>query len=254
MPRNSRKNIGSPFLHVMVQGVNKEYIFFNNEHIERYLDIIKKNKEDYNFSIIAYCIMNNHAHFLVYTEDVEKFGKFMQKVNLNYAQFYNKEQERCGVLFRNRYQAEPILNKKYLINCIKYIHDNPLKAGMVERCEDYKYSSYNDYINNRGVSKCAIMQEIFGKECNYEDLFKNTSSTRFIDIEENINSLNEYISEGIKEFIKNNKLNIYEIFSNREALKELIFFLKENCRIKYVEIRNYFEISRGQMDILKIKK
>ena len=158
LPRIARKDLGSPFFHVMVQGVNKEYIFYDNEHIERYLDIIQKNKRDYEFTIIAYCIMNNHAHFLIYAKDIEQFGKFMQKINLIYAQFYNREQKRCGVLFRNRYQAEAILTKQYLINCIKYIHDNPLKAGIVKRSEDYKYSSCSNYMKNIGECKEELLR------------------------------------------------------------------------------------------------
>ena len=173
MPRIARKDLNTPFLHVMVQGVNKEYIFYDNEHIEEYLKIIEKNKKDYDFTIIAYCIMNNHAHFLVYVEDIAAYGKFMQKINLNYAQKYNKEKNRCGVLFRNRYQIEPIIEQKYLINCIKYIHDNPVKAGMVRKCEEYKYSSCKNYMNNAGESQSRIMIEIFGKDCDYKALLKN---------------------------------------------------------------------------------
>ena len=254
MPRIARKDIGTPFLHIMVQGVNKEFIFFNNEHIERYLDIIEKYKIDYDFTIIAYCIMNNHAHFLIYTKDIEKFGKFMQKVNLIYAQFYNREQKRCGVLFRNRYQAEPILNKKHLINCIKYIHDNPVNAGIVQRGEDYKYSSCINYINNRGETKSPIMKEIFGTECDYKELFEHLYLRRFIDADEDINVLNQYIEEGIKEFVINNQITIHDVFSNREILKKLIFFLNQNCNIKYIEIRNYFEMSRRVMQTLKIEE
>ncbi|MBR3255509.1 MAG: transposase [Clostridia bacterium] len=98
MSRVARKDLGSPFLHVMVQGVNKEYIFFNNDYIERYLEIIERYRYDFEFTIIAYCIMNNHAHFLIYAKDIAQFGKFMQKVNLTYAQFYNRKQHRCGIL------------------------------------------------------------------------------------------------------------------------------------------------------------
>ena len=93
MPRLARKDLNTPFLHVMVQGVNKEYIFNKNEYIEKYLEIINKYQQNYTFTIISYCMMNNHAHFLVYAEDINELGKFMHKVNLLYAQFYNKSQE-----------------------------------------------------------------------------------------------------------------------------------------------------------------
>lgn len=253
MSRISRKDLGTPFLHVMVQGVNKEYIFYNNQHIEKYLNLIEKNKCNYEFTIIAYCIMNNHAHFLVHTENIEEFGEFMHKVNMIYAQFYNKEQGRCGALFRNRYKTEPIYHKKYLINCIKYIHNNPLKAGMVNKSEEYKYSSCNNYLRNIGESKCRIMEKLFGKECNYNELFQKSYARRFIDVEENMEFLDECIEDGVREFISISKIKLYEILSDRDTLKELIYFLKENCKIKYVEIRNYFEISRGIMETLKTK-
>lgn len=252
MPRIARKNLNSPFLHVMIQGVNKEYIFYDTNHIKRYLEIMKVNMKDYDFTIIAYCMMNNHAHFLIYTKDIEKFSKFMHRVNLLYAQRYNKEKERCGVLFRNRYQIEPIRDKQYLINCIKYIHDNPVKAGIVKKSEEYKYSSYNNYINGIGECKCEIMEELFGKDCNYKMLFKSTYAKRFMDYENESENVNEYIEEGIKEFVNNNQISYYSILEEREVLKRLIKFLKENCRIKYIEIRKYFEISRGIMDDLKI--
>lgn len=254
MPRQARKNLDTSFIHVMVQGVNKEYIFYKEKYIEKYMEIMKKHEKEYEFSIIAYCMMNNHAHFLVYTEDINGFGKFMQKTNLIYAQMYNKEEKRYGVLFRNRYQTEPIYNIKYLINCIKYIHNNPVKAKMVEKSEDYKYSSYNDYKNNTGVSQSKIMKELFGSKCNYIQLFEQSYEKRYLDIkDEKNNTIQDYILEGIREFKEQEIVEMVEILSNREILKRMISFLKENCGLKYIEIRNFFEIPRGTMDLLKIK-
>lgn len=254
IPRIARKDLNTPFLHVMVQGVNKEYIFYKQEYIKKYLEIIKENKGKYDFEILAYCIMNNHAHFLVHTEDINEFGKFMQRINFLYAQMYNKNENRCGVLFRNRYQTEPIHDKKYLINCIKYIHNNPVKAKMVSKCEDYEYSSYNDYMKNKGIAKCKSMKEIFGENCDYIKLFEQSFDKRFMDIEDkNEETISDYMLEGIQEFRKKFSRDIVEIMSDRGVLKELVFFLKENCGLKYVEIRNFLGISRGTMESLKLK-
>lgn len=236
----------------MIQGINKEYIFDTNEFIEKFLDIFNKNKVNYNFTTISYCIMNNHAHFLIYVEDIKEVEKFMHRCNLLYAQLYNKENQRVGVLFRNRYQAEPIYDRKYLINCIKYIHDNPVKAKMVEKCEDYKYSSYCDYKFNREITQTKIMKEIFGDNCNYLKLFKENSDMRFIDIiGEDRKYLREYILEGIRAFKKENHKSITEILSNRDDFKKLIFYLNDVCKIKFVEIKDFFSIPRGTMDSLK---
>lgn len=254
MPRLARKNLNTSFLHVMVQGVNKEYIFEKENNIKDYLDIINKNKGNYSFTIMAYCIMNNHAHFLIYTESIEDFSKFMHRVNLLYAQKYNKEKKRVGVLFRNRYRAEPIYDRKYLISCIKYIHNNPVKAKMVKRCEDYKYSSYNEYINNGEITQNKIMIDIFGNKCNYLKLFKENFEKRFIDDDkENKELMKEFIIEGIKEYQLKYSKNLIDILSNRESFRELIMYLNKNCNFKFVEIRNFFEIPRGTMDTLKNK-
>ena len=250
--RIARKDLNTPFIHVIVQGVNKEYIFYKDDYIKKYMDIIKENKPKYNFTIMAYCMMNNHAHFLIYTEDIKDFGKFMHKINLLYAQFYNREEKRCGILFRNRYVAEPIYERKYLINCIKYIHNNPLKAKIVSSCEDYKYSSYKDYIHNKEITKSKIIKEIFGSNCNFLELFNKTDNINFIDIDkENMEEENEYIMSCIKKFQKNNNKEIYDIFSSRETLKNLIYFLNSNYGIKYVKIRDFLKIPRGIMDTLK---
>ena len=249
MPRIARKNLKTSFLHVMVQGVNKEYIFYKNEYIEKYLKIITEIKLNYNFEILSYCIMNNHAHFLIYTENIVELGKFMHIVNLKYAQMYNRLENRCGVLFRNRYQIEPIYDLKHLINCIRYIHNNPVNANIVQNCKDYKYSSISDYINNVGCAQTKIMKEIFGDNCNYFDIFNNVFEMRCMDIEEN--NINKYIQSGINEFMYENKIRLDTIFSDRIALGELIRFLKNKRKIKYIEIGNYLNISKVIINSLK---
>ena len=196
--RVARKDLNSQFIHVMVQGVNKEYIFKNRDYVESYLNIINENKIKFELTIIAYCVMSNHAYFLIYTKDIEQLGKFMHKVNLLYSNLYNQRENRCGVIFRNRYRAEPIKDMKYLINCIKYIHDNPVKAGMVPKCEDYKYSSYKDYINNEGVTQTEIMKTMFGEKCNYSLQFKSAYEKKFMDIEDENKNYEEYIARRNK--------------------------------------------------------
>lgn len=253
MPRIARNSIETPFLHVMVQGVNKEYIFNNDKYIKMYIELIEKNKVEYDVIILVYCVMNNHAHFLMYIEDKEKFGKFMHKINFMYAKMYNKNESRCGVLFRNRYQSEPIYDIKYLINCIKYIHENPVKAGMVEDASDYKYSSYNNYINNVGESQSPILKEIFGEKCDYKEVFRKTYEMGFMDNERKPEDVKEYIKVRVREFLDYNQINIDEILSNREVMRKLIYFLKEKCNYKYVEIMQALEITRGVIDSIKIR-
>ena len=78
MPRIARKDSKSSFYHVMVQGINKEYIFDTDFNIKKYIELIVSKIYRSNIEILAYCIMNNHAHFLIYCEKIEELSKFMQ--------------------------------------------------------------------------------------------------------------------------------------------------------------------------------
>ena len=86
MPRKSRKEMNSKFLHIMIQGINREYIFNKDKDIKAFLKILKEKIKKMDLCIIAYCIMNNHAHFLVYTEDIKLVSKLMKMVNTSYAE------------------------------------------------------------------------------------------------------------------------------------------------------------------------
>ena len=99
MPRISRSLIGSAFIHNMVQGINKEYIFENEKYKEKYLNLIEKYSKKYGILMVAYCIMDNHAHLLTYSENIERISQFMKDINSEYAMYYNKIRNRVGYVF-----------------------------------------------------------------------------------------------------------------------------------------------------------
>ena len=114
MPRKSRKSSKSNFYHVIVQGINKNYIFEKREDKEKYRNLIKKKLEESNIVVLAYCIMGNHTHFLIYSEKSEYLSKYMQRLNTTYSQFYNRKNKRVGYVFKDRYNSQEILNIKHL--------------------------------------------------------------------------------------------------------------------------------------------
>lgn len=171
MPRKPRKSYETCFFHVIVQGINREYIFNKKEYIEEYFKLLNKKADERDVKICAYCLMNNHAHFLIYVDNVERLGRCMKSVNTSYAKFYNKKEERVGYVFRDRYLSEPIMNERQLFNCIAYIHYNPVKAKMVSKLEDYQFSSYMDYIEKKGIVTDEKLELVFGSPHNYLNLF-----------------------------------------------------------------------------------
>ena len=97
MPRIARKCLETSFFHVIVQGVNKDFIFYKNEYIEDYISLIKKYKEEFDIEILAYCIMSNHAHLLIFTEKIDILSSFMHLINSLYAQKYNRTENRVDI-------------------------------------------------------------------------------------------------------------------------------------------------------------
>jgi REP element-mobilizing transposase RayT len=152
MPRNSRKSTDGKYFHVMVQAIAKENIFSDNNKKGYYLTSIKKAREKHSgVFVLAFCIMSNHAHLLLSAENISCVSDFMSIANADYARYYNNETNRVGYVFRDRFKSEIIDNEKYLINCMAYIHNNPVKAEMVQRAEDYDYSSYRNYLTRHGI-------------------------------------------------------------------------------------------------------
>lgn len=241
--RQVRENLKSSFFHVMVQGIGKEYIFSKEQYIKMYLKLLSEKREELKIKIIAYCIMNNHAHFLIETKDIKELSKFMQKINRCYAQYYNFMENRVGYVFRDRYKCQIIKDKKHLIQCIKYIHQNPVKAGMVRDSEEYRFSSYNFYKGN--INK---LNEFFSNEELTYILKSSNPYGNFIDID---NNPEETINNLIEEFLKKENAKIFEIFEKDDILKQLIRYLKIENKIKYTEIMKKFDITKGVMERLK---
>lgn len=243
--RQVRENLESSFFHVMVQGIGKEYIFSKEQYIKMYLKLLNEKRKELRIKIIAYCIMNNHAHLLIEIQNIKELSKFMQKVNRCYAQYYNFMENRVGYVFRDRYKCQIIKNQKHLIQCIKYIHQNPVKAEMVKDSQEYKFSSYNFY--QRNINK---LNKIFSNEELTYILKSNNAYGNFIDVD---NNPEEIINNLIEEFLIKENAKIFEIFEKDDILKRLIRYLKFENGIKYTEIMKRLDITKGKMERLKIK-
>ena len=146
MSRIPRSYIKTSIFHIMTQGLNKSYIFDNPQDKKYYISLMYKLSCEHGASIIAYCVMNNHVHILLENESISELSKYMQRLNSKYAQYYNKKYNRIGYVFRDRYKSEGIYSEKQLYNCIRYIYNNPVKAGICNTPEQYSYSNYKKIV------------------------------------------------------------------------------------------------------------
>lgn len=218
----------------MVQGLNKEYIFNEDCYKEKYINLIKKYIKKYDVLLLSYCIMDNHAHMLVYTEQINQLSMFMQNINSKFALYYNKNIARVGYVFRGRYNSQYINNKKYLLNCLNYIHMNPVNANIVEKPEKYKYSTYNDYLNKTGIVSDEVLDKVFNKEKNYLDIFLNISNKEFEVMDIDREEKNFEIATKI--FLEKNNTTLNEIKHNKKMLNEFCLEIIVNKKYRQVQV------------------
>lgn len=243
MPRKSRYLLGETICHHMVQGINREYIFNTNENKRMYFDLLKKYYQQFYIQIIAYCIMDNHAHFLFYSEKIQNISNFMRQVNSIYAKYYNKENERVGYVYRNRFDSVPIMKQEQLHTCIKYIHMNPVKVGIVKKEEEYFYSSYKDYLFKTGFINEKILKFVFDESENYIETFKSIQYKELGFEKEKI-----CINHILNQFLIQKGKSLETMKKSKELIYEFVNYLNLNqYQFSKVELAKILGISRATL-------
>ena len=147
----------------MVRGVNRQTIFEDDEDYVRFLDVIKQSKEKSEFELYGYCLMGNHVHLLL-REGMESLSLTMQRICSSFVYWYNWKYDRLGHLFQERYKSEVVENKAYLLTVLRYIHLNPIKAGITNSVEGHRWNSYHEYLLKQNVIDSGFILELFATE------------------------------------------------------------------------------------------
>ena len=223
MPRRARRDLESCYLHVIAQGINKEKIFGKECYKKKYYELMTKKAEDFNISILCYCIMNNHVHIIIHSDEITNMSKYMKNVNTAFAYYYNKINNRVGYVFRDRFKSQAIKDEWYLYNCIVYIHNNPVKANITKLPSEYKYSSYNDFVRKKGIVTSKTIKLIFGGEHDYIKMFEfiHYGMGDGIDVEEKIKiKYNHIVDKSDKNVLRKECVKLKELgISNRKIAK-----------------------------------
>jgi len=150
MPRTARKKSESSTYHIMLRGINRQSIFEDAEDFERFVEILRLNKKECGYRIYAWCLMGNHVHLVI------RFGEktpesCMKRIEIAYAVYYNRKYGRTGHLMQDRFKSEVIESDSYLYTVVRYVHQNPVKAGLCRAPEEYVWSSYRQYLADGGA-------------------------------------------------------------------------------------------------------
>ncbi len=144
MTRVARVKSVSGIYHIMWRGANRQEIFHDDEDCLKFLDIIEKYRRNSEMKIYAWCLMSNHVHLLL-REGNEDISNTMKRIGVSFVGYYNWKYRTTGHLFQDRFKSENVETNRYLFTVIRYVHQNPVKAGIVNRVDGWRWSSCLEY-------------------------------------------------------------------------------------------------------------
>ena len=245
MGRIARKNLVGNYFHIMVQGIAKEDIFPDDKTKGYYLSCLEKTKSKKQVYIFAFCVMGNHAHLLLSAENIALIAEYMKIVNSEYARYFNNENDRIGYVFRDRFRSEVIQNEQYLLNCLAYIHNNPVKAGIVKNAQDYYYSSYKNYLSGWGIVDFKEAEKYYDISPSFiKSIMNDKSDTDWLDNEDNGY---ENIHEVINELTDKYGLSKKRLSEDDELLVTTTKELMCRCRISLRRIATILDVNRERL-------
>ncbi len=149
MPRRTTKFIQGGYYHIYNRGAGRQSIFRKHENYVYLLDMVKELLPTLQLTLIAYCLLPNHYHWLVRQNREIPAGLLAQRIFNRYSNAFNNMYQRSGTLFEDRYQAKPVLTDDYLHQVCLYIHANPVRHGLAMTPALWPYSNYLDWIGQR---------------------------------------------------------------------------------------------------------
>lgn len=223
MPRQSRKLSNTGIYHIMLRGNERKGVFLDRMDKHKFLEVLALKQKELAFSIYAYCLMNNHIH-LILNNDNADLASIMKGIAVRYATFFNWKYNRVGHVFQDRFKSQVIEDDQYLLVAVRYLHNNPVKAGFTEHPEDYEWSSYRQYL--APVSKpwlnTALVLNMFSGQKNvamkeFQKFSMQLDQISLLDCEE---------KKGIRT-LQEGKTYLEELLKSEEPIIE-IGLIKEN--------------------------
>lgn len=155
-----RKASALDIYHVIQRGAGKQILFEDDEDREMYLACIDALLETMPVEMYAWCLMGNHIHLVLHSEQ-QALSTFMRDLGRHYSQYFNHEHGRVGHLFQGRYKSVPIADEAQLLSVVRYVHRNPVEAG-VSDLQSYRWSSFPEYLGKPKLTTTDTVLGCFG--------------------------------------------------------------------------------------------
>jgi len=161
MARGRRVYYDRAVYHISIRGNNRQAVLKTDEDKRAFLETLSKFKKRFAFKLYALVLMLNHSHLVVETNHIANISKIMQAITLSYSQKFRHKYNYTGYVWQGRFKSNLIEEDRYILKCIDYIHNNPVRARMVKHPKDYPWSSYHFYNSDIDPLKDLIQLDRF---------------------------------------------------------------------------------------------
>lgn len=253
MARPLRIEYEGAVYHVTARGNERKKIFFSKTDYNKFIQYLTEAKNKFNINLHCYVLMNNHYHLIVETPDAN-LSRAMHYINGSFTTYINIKRKRSGHLFQGRYKSIIVDKDNYLLELSRYIHLNPVRAKMVEKPEDYYYSSYSSYISRKKdniLNKGLVLDLVTRRDGNASDEYNRFVEAAIgVELDDPMKDVYGGTMLGGVRFIKETLRRIKEDYhrkdevSNRKALRanyeidEVVTAISNHFKLSYANIVN----------------
>lgn len=260
MPRHPRILGNTGIYHAMIRGVNRMDIFLSDSDKIKFLETLARMKLEGEYILYGYCLMSNHVHLLI-KEEKDPLHRTMKRIGISYSYYFNKKYKRVGHLFQDRFRSERIETENSLLACLRYIHNNPVKAYIADNLSDYEWSSYNIYTRNSDdkyeIVDMDFVLDIFSENKSqaikrFKEFSVASSFEEFIEIEEMENNLElgtdplEIIKNIVSKY--NVKLDDLPSCKDKKIRTMIIAEMKEKTNLSARELSRITGLSKDMIN------
>ena len=239
MARHARIQSATGIYHIIMRGINKQSIFECREDFERFKLCIEKVKEVSEIKVLAYCLMCNHVH-IVAGVGSEPLGVSFKRIGVRYAYWYNRKYNRQGPLFQDRYRSEPIEDDTYLLTAVRYVHQNPIKAGLCKEPKEYEWSSFADYVGEwNEITDTSLVLGIYSKDPTeqirlFEEFTEKDNDDEFEDIGDEICVSDTALRERMNNICHASNAEEFQALSREERNQSLLAMRNSGMSIRQI--------------------
>lgn len=239
MSRKPRFEYPGGVYHLIQRGNNREFIFKEMEDKEYLLDLIKEYREIMGFELYGYVIMGNHYHLAIRISEAP-LKDIMHRINNKFSRYYNQKHKRSGHVFENRYKGILVIDDRYLLSLVRYIHQNPVSANICEKVGNYIWSSDRYYRTNNqeDIVDIDFILNMFSENRTdaiiaYKD-FMDENKKEDISAFEQVDVIGKVNTTMLDNYLKKDKKSLDEILYEVTEDKKIFNEIKLGSRKRYL--------------------